>query len=96
MGQEAVLPPRAELSVQRYRAASETSEHEHCLMCSAKFMDPDFSPTHAEYMRDHPEVLTEGYATQPDYQPQPVWVCPECFADFSVEFGWRDASNPTH
>ena len=48
----------------RYKAWSEDWEHDHCEFCWAKFMDPGFSPEHAQFIAAHPEVLTEGYAVQ--------------------------------
>jgi hypothetical protein len=75
----------------RYRAPSETWEYDHCEFCWAKFMDPDFSPEHQRFIGQHPEVLTEGYATTAEH-PQGAdyyWVCASCFDDFAERFGWR-------
>jgi hypothetical protein len=80
-GQERDLPPGTVLRLTRYHAHSPTSEHEHCLFCWAKFMDPDFSAEHRTFIADHPEVLTTGYTTA----DQRHWLCPPCAADFADE-----------
>src|SRR5919202_6889637 len=61
-GQERYLAS-AQWVRKRYCAASEVWEHEHCEFCWAKFIDPDFSPQHRAFIAEHPQVLTEGYAT---------------------------------
>jgi hypothetical protein len=59
-------------------------------------MDPEFSPEHRQWIADHAEVLTEGYATTAahrdgaDYH----WVCAVCFDDFRNRFGWRAVDAP--
>lgn len=76
-----------------YRAKDESWEHDHCEFCWAKFMDPTFSEDHAEFIAEHHDVLTEGFAvsgrspnggTDDDYW----WICPPCVADFSQRFAW--------
>ena len=62
-GQEEYLQG-ATLLRTRYKAWSEDWEHDHCEFCWAKFMDPRFSAQHAQFIGEHPEVLTEGYAVQ--------------------------------
>lgn len=91
MGQEATLPPGTVLTRKRYHARSETSEHEHCVICAAKFMDPNFSESHRRFIKEHPDVLTEGYTTTGEHRDGADWhwVCPQCFDDFAEEFGWR-------
>jgi hypothetical protein len=92
-GQEDVLAD-AVLVRKRYRARSETSEHEHCEFCWAKFMDADFSPEHRKFIEDNPDVLTEGYTTTAEH-PQGAdiyWVCDACFNDFKERFRWRVTS----
>ena len=49
-------------------------DHDHCAFCWAKFMEESL-----------PEVLHAGYTTGDSYH----WVCPKCFEDFRVQFGWR-------
>lgn len=60
----------ATLLKKRYHAWSEDWEHDHCEVCWAKFMDPEFSPEHRQFIHDNPDVLTEGYAVQ-DRAPDP-------------------------
>jgi hypothetical protein len=62
-GQEEYLQG-ATLMRKRYKAWSEDWEHDHCEFCWAKFMDPELSPEHAQFISDHPEILTEGFAVQ--------------------------------
>ena len=90
MGQERDLPRGTVLTRKRYRVYRDTWEHDHCVFCSAKFMDPDFSGEHRQFIRQHPEVLTEGYATTSDHLRgvDYYWICPECFTDFAEEFEW--------
>ena len=62
-GQEDYLQG-ATLVLRRYKAWSEDWEHDHCEFCWAKFMDPLFSPEHAQFIAEHPDVLIEGYAVE--------------------------------
>jgi len=57
-------------------------------MCAAKFMDLSFSPEHAQFIREHPDVLTIGLVTQEQERRLERWVCEPCFGDFATEFGW--------
>jgi hypothetical protein len=77
-----------------YRAYSETWEHDHCVFCFAKFMDPAYSDVHRTFIEEHPEVLTDGYATTADGPngADYYWICPSCFDDFVEAFGWRIVS----
>ncbi len=76
---------------ERYRARSQTWEHEHCLFCFTKFMDPEFSEAHRRFIEEHPDVLTEGYTTTAAHESGAdwSWVCPPCFEDFADEFAFR-------
>lgn len=96
MGQEQDLPPGTTLAFTRYRARGETSEHEHCLFCFAKFMDPDFSATHARFIEENDDVLVEGYTTTAEHPwgSGALWVCPPCLDDFAAEFGWSIEEGP--
>jgi hypothetical protein len=89
-GQERYLAGAAWVR-RRYRARSERWEHDHCEFCWAKFMDPDFSPEHRRFIQEHPEVLTEGYATTAEHAQgaEYYWVCEPCFSDFAERFCWR-------
>lgn len=77
-----------------YRAKSETSEHEHCAFCWAKFMDPKFSPEHRKFIEEHPDVLTEGWTTTAEHEDgaENHWICDRCFEDFRKRFSWTVAS----
>jgi hypothetical protein len=90
-GQENDLPPGTALVLKRYLARGETWEHEHCIFCWAKFMDPEFSDSHRRFIDEHPDVLVEGYTTTDDHECGAAWhwVCPQCFEDFAEEFGWQ-------
>lgn len=88
MGQERDLPPGTVFLRRSYRALSEAWEHDQCEMCSVKFMDPHFSPGHAEFIREHPEVLTTGLVTQVLERRRERWVCTSCYKDFAGEYGW--------
>ena len=59
----------------RYRqyAKNPTWDHDHCEFCGAEFS-----------IRNDPDVLTEGYATENDYH----WVCGKCFHELREDFGW--------
>jgi len=90
MGQDAYLQGAA-LTWKLYRARSATWEHDHCEFCSAKFMDPNFSEAHRHFIVEHPDVLTEGYATTAEHAKgaEYYWVCKPCFDDFADLFQWR-------
>jgi len=89
-GQDSYLQG-AELTPKAYRAKSETSEHEHCAFCWAKFMDPDFSEAHRQHIAEHRDVLTEGYTTTASHERGAGhhWICPSCFDDFAERFAWN-------
>jgi hypothetical protein len=95
MGQEGYLPPGTVLVLGSYRARSETWEHNHCEFCGAKFMDPEFSDEHREFIEEYPEILTEGYTTTDAHGrgAEYHWICPRCFEDFTEEFKWRLIDN---
>jgi hypothetical protein len=48
MGQEQYLPG-VTLTWKRYQALRADWEHEHCVFCFHKFLDPTYSPSHAEW-----------------------------------------------
>ena len=81
----------AALKWKRYRVWSETWEHDHCEFCWAKFMDPDFSEDHRQYIAEHADVLTEGYTTTAEHEhgAEYHWICKPCFDDFVDRFQWR-------
>jgi hypothetical protein len=57
-----------------YRRYSNDWDHDHCVFCTAKFME-----------EDGPDVLHVGYCTLVDY----YWICDTCFRDFEKRFAWR-------
>lgn len=57
-----------------WRSYPETSDHDHCEFCGAKFA-PAVSI---------PDALHAGYATEDAYR----WVCEPCFVDFRERFEW--------
>jgi hypothetical protein len=90
----------------KYQPPSPDWDHDHCALCTAKFMDSDA-----------PDVLREGYLAQPfgateaitpeqerttyteGYRivaapTQDEWVCPTCFSDFEARFGWKAEPTP--
>jgi hypothetical protein len=69
-------------------AVDEQWEHDHCEMCWVKFMDPQFSAGHAQFIAEHHDVLTAGLVTQVEERRQERWVCERCFEGFATEFGW--------
>ena len=90
-GQESELQPGTALVLTPYKARSPTWEHEHCLFCFAKFMDPSFSEAHRRLVAEDPEILTEGYTTTDEHEQGAEWhwVCPQCAGDFGEELGLR-------
>ena len=87
-GQEQDLPPGTVFLRRDYRALDERWEHDHCEMCWAKFMDPHFSAGHAQFIGEHPDLLTAGLVTKVEERRLERWVCEPCFEDFATEFGW--------
>jgi len=57
-----------------WQAARPEWDHDHCEFCWVTFGGPHLG-----------EALHAGYATLDRYR----WICPECFADFRVQFGWQ-------
>ena len=53
---------------------SESSDHDHCEFCFAKFAEADVIA----------EALHAGYATLDRYR----WICQQCFVDFRQRFEW--------
>jgi hypothetical protein len=51
------------------------------------FMDPQFSPRHAQFIPENADVLTEGLVTRVQDRRRDHWVCGPCFEDFATEFG---------
>ncbi len=91
-GQDAYLRG-VELQWKRYRAHSETWEHDHCSFCWTKFADPEFSTAHRE-LAGREDTLVEGYTTTSEHEQGADyhWVCARCFSDFADAFEWRVVS----
>jgi hypothetical protein len=89
-GQESYLRGAA-LIWKRYRARSEAWDHDHCVFCWAKFMDPDLSEAYRQWVAEQPDTLVEGYTTIADYEHglDYHWICKRCFDDFAERFQWR-------
>jgi len=51
-------------------------------------MDPHFSAGHAQFIGEHPDVLTEGFVTKVEERRLERWVCGPCFEDFATELCW--------
>ncbi|MDQ3609731.1 MAG: hypothetical protein M3459_12650 [Actinomycetota bacterium] len=85
------LPPGTVLTRKRYRARSQTWEHEHCLSASPSSLDPEFSEAHRRFIEEHPEVLKEGYTSTAAHERgvDRSWVCPPCLEDFADELALR-------
>ena len=82
------MPPGTVFLRHDCRALDEHWEHDHGAMCRAKFLDPQFSAGHAQFIGEHPDVLTEGLVTKVEERCLERWVCEPCFEDFAAEFGW--------
>jgi hypothetical protein len=82
-GQERYLR-EASLTWERYRAWSETWDHDHCAFCWATFMD-------AERAAGRSDILVEGYTTTAEHTHGAGyhWICKPCFDDFAERFRWR-------
>jgi hypothetical protein len=79
------------LTRKRYQALSAQWEHEHCVFCWHKFLDPQYSEAHRKTLEEEPDRnSSEGYTNlgDDDVPPGKWWICSACFADFSAEFGW--------
>lgn len=89
-GQESYLRG-ASLVWRRYRARSETWDHDHCVFCWAKFLDPEFSEFYRRQAAEHPDIQVEGYTTTAEHEhgADYHWICKLCFDDFAEHFQWR-------
>lgn len=80
----------AALVHQKYTVWTETWEHDHCEFCFAKFMDPNFSELHRQFIEENADVLIEGYATSDGDESgaRYRWICDACLEDFKDRFEW--------
>jgi hypothetical protein len=65
----------AALHWEEYTAPSEVWDHDHCAICSQKFMEEEL-----------PGIERAGYVT---YKHQPWWICRQCFEDLHEEMEWQ-------
>ncbi len=84
-GQDRIFPPGTTLELRPYRAPRPTWDHDHCIFCWAKFMDPEATGPSRRAVESDPEILTSGYTSGPD---SGRWVCPRCFEEFAERFDW--------
>lgn len=56
-----------------YKSNLPKSDHEHCEICCAKFMEDGVNGTQRA-----------GYVSADKYR----WICPECFDRFKARFRW--------
>ena len=85
-GQEDVFPPGSQLELRPYESLRDSWDHDHCIFCWAKFLDPGSSEASRIAIESDPEILTSGYTAGP---AGGEWVCPSCFEEFADRFSWR-------
>ena len=85
-GQEDIFPPGTTLELRPYRTHKASWDHDHCIFCWAKLMDPELSEASRRAVENDPEILTSGYTAGP---VGGEWVCPSCFDEFVERFGWK-------
>jgi hypothetical protein len=85
----------APLVWRRFRG-TERWDHEHCVICNAKFIDPDLGASYRRWLSEDPQLLTEGYTTsvEPDDADTGDWLCADCFAAYGAELGWVSGEGP--
>jgi hypothetical protein len=81
-----IFPPGTTLELRAYRAPRPEWDHDHCIFCWAKLMDPSLSDASRRMIEKDPEILTAGYTGEANGAE---WVCPSCFEEFSARFEWR-------
>jgi hypothetical protein len=66
-----------------YKAYSAEWDHDHCVACWMKFMEPGI---------EGPDIIHEGYATTAEFVrgADYEWVCPECFSLFREAMAWKE------
>ena len=84
--QEKVFPPGTTLELRPYRTPRPEWDHDHCIFCWAKLIDPSLSDASRRMVESDSAILTAGYTSGPDGGE---WVCPRCFDEFSERFEWR-------
>jgi len=83
----------AELQWKTYRKWSDQWDHDHCVFCWAKFVEPSAYAWYLEN-RSAANVYTEGYTTTQAHESGAgyYWVCQPCFDDFREYVSLRIAS----
>src|SRR5579872_3812545 len=74
-----------------YQAMTGQWQHEHCLGCWRKFLDPNYSEADRKMLRDDAFTARVGFTNLADDDgllPGRVWLCQECFDDFKGEYRW--------
>lgn len=84
-GQEDIFPPGTTMELRPYRGPRPEWDHDHCIFCWGKFMDPTLSDESRQAIESDPEIMTAGYTVGSDGGD---WVCPACFDEFSGAFAW--------
>lgn len=87
-GQEDIYPVGTVLERRPYKAPKAAWDHDHCIFCWAKFVDPHLSEASRRAIQGDPEILTSGYTKESVGE----WVCPSCFDEFAERFGWSKVS----
>jgi hypothetical protein len=79
------------LTWKAYQAASGYREHEHCVFCWHKFLDPQYSEAHRLALENEPDKQSPGGYTnlgQNDFEGGKVWICRRCFEGFAADLEW--------
>lgn len=91
LGQEDVFPPCTSLELRPYRTHKPSWDHDHCIFCWAKLMDPELSEASCRAVEHDPEILSSGYTAGP---VGGEWVCPGCFEEFAERLGRKSKTDP--
>jgi hypothetical protein len=93
----------AQLERRRFEAPSPDWDHEHCVLCQDKFMEPPSEALHEglvhgydrsrqapsleRRLRTHRDA-PEAFSTSVEAPAQKEWICETCFSDFEARFRW--------
>jgi hypothetical protein len=93
----------ARLERRTFSAPTPDWDHEHCVLCQEKFMEPPHDALRQglvwKYDRSVPVAPLEqriaelpeapkGFITSVEAPTEEQWICETCFADFAGRFGW--------
>jgi hypothetical protein len=96
----------ATLQRRAFTAPTPDWDHEHCVLCQDKFMEPPNDALHAglvwNYDRSQDAASLEarliespdapsGFQSGVEAPTEEQWICDECFGDFKTRFGWSEA-----